>query len=64
MELVVMAEQTLMDESLCLQSVVHGLARDACLLCTGFNSHYGKMDFVVSLGVHLTVIFNKSSEQA
>ena len=54
MELVVVAEQALVDKSLCLQSVVHGLTRDSSFFCAGLNSHYSKMDFIVSLIGHLT----------
>jgi hypothetical protein len=57
MELVIVSEQTLVDKSLCLQSVMHGLARGSSLLCTGFNSHYGKMDFIVNAFLHIHLCF-------
>ena len=53
-KLVIMSEQTLMNESLRFQTVVHGLACCTDFLRTGFNSHHSKMDFVVCMDVHLT----------
>ena len=55
-KLVIMSEQTLMNESLRFQTIVHGLTSCAGFLRTGFNSHHGKMDFIVCIVVHLALL--------